>query len=94
MKFRVERLIKVEHLRRYVREVDHEAESGPLVDKITTDAVAPSETISAINYILEEGGGGGGGGLVSRSVSIEAPTEEALESGFGQGPGKCYPHGK
>ena len=48
----MERLIKAGHLRRYVREVNRRAESRPLEDRITTGATAPSETISAINYIL------------------------------------------
>ena len=49
LKFLVERLIKVGHLIRYVKEVDSGVESGPPADKITT---ALSETRSAITNIL------------------------------------------
>ena len=48
----VEKLIKVGHLRRYVREVDREVESVPRADKIKVGAVAPSESRPTINYIL------------------------------------------
>ena len=41
-----------QHLRRYVREVDHGAESMPLVDRITVDTVFLSESRPAINYLL------------------------------------------
>ena len=53
LKFLVERLIKAGHLKRYVREGDRGAKSGPSADKITTVEVAPSESRLAINYILE-----------------------------------------
>ena len=52
LKFLVERLIKAGLLRRYVREVDHEVESMPTADKITTGAATLSESKPAINYIL------------------------------------------
>ena len=48
----MERLIKAGHPRRYVREVDHEAQSESIVDGITAGVVAPSESRPAINYIL------------------------------------------
>ena len=48
----VERLIKVGHLRRYVREVNHEVESTPTADIITAGAAAPSKFKPAINFIL------------------------------------------
>ena len=40
------------HLTRYVKEVDRGAESMPIADRITVDATTPSESRSAINYIL------------------------------------------
>ena len=48
----VERLIKVGHLRRYVREVDCGAESVPTADRITTGPAVLFESRLAINYIL------------------------------------------
>ena len=48
----VERLIKAGHLIRYVKEVDCGAKSMPTVNRITVGAAAPSESGSAINYIL------------------------------------------
>ena len=51
-KFLVEKLIKVGHLRRYVKEVDHGDEIGKVTDKITVGVVIPSESRPAINYIL------------------------------------------
>ena len=48
----VENLIKVGHVRRYIREIDHRVESGQVADRVTTSAVAPSESRPAINYIL------------------------------------------
>ena len=53
LKFMVERLIKAEHLRRYVREVDCGAESGPTVDRITASTTTPLESRPTINYTLE-----------------------------------------
>ena len=52
LKFMVERLIKERHLRRYVKEVDCEAESRPLGDRITVGATVLSESKPTINYIL------------------------------------------
>ena len=43
LKFPVERLIKVGHLRRYIREVDHKEESAPTSSKVTTGVIAPPE---------------------------------------------------
>ena len=51
LKFIVGRLIKVGHIRRYVREVDRGAESEPPVDRITTGAATPSKSKTTINYI-------------------------------------------
>ena len=52
LKFIVEKLIKVGHLRRYIKEVDHEEGSAPTPRKTTTSIVAPPEPRPAINYIL------------------------------------------
>ena len=52
LKFLVKRLIKAKHLRRYIREVDHEEESAPIAGKITTGVTAPPKSRPAINYIL------------------------------------------
>ena len=52
LKFIVERLIKVGHLRRHVREVDRGAASMPIADRITASVIAPSESRPTINYIL------------------------------------------
>ena len=52
LKFMVERLIKVEHLRRYVREVDRGAESRPPAYRITSSTAVPSKSRLAINYKL------------------------------------------
>ena len=51
LKFMVEKLIKAGHLKRYVREPDHELESGQVVDKITTGVTTPTKFRLAINYI-------------------------------------------
>ena len=48
----VETLIKVGHLKRYIREIDDKVESGQAADRVTFAATAPSESRSAINYIL------------------------------------------
>ena len=48
----VEKLIKVGHLKTYVREADRRAKSGPPADRITTGAAVSSESKPAINYIL------------------------------------------
>ena len=50
LKFLVERLIKEEHLRRYIREV--EEGSAPTADRTITGKVTPPEPRPAINYIL------------------------------------------
>ena len=52
LKFLVEKLIKVRHLSRYVKEGDHGEESGQAMDRITTGATIPIESRPAINYIL------------------------------------------
>ena len=48
----VEKLIKVGHLGRYIREIDHGVESEPVADKVITVVATPSESRPAINYIL------------------------------------------
>ena len=48
----VEKLIKVGHLKRYIKEIDHGVESGQVANRITTDVAAPSESKPAINYKL------------------------------------------
>ena len=48
----MERLIKVGHLRRHIREVDRGAAFVPIADRITASVIAPSESRPTINYIL------------------------------------------
>ena len=52
LKFLVKRLIKAGNLRRYVREVDRGAESGPTTYRITASMAALLESRPTINYIL------------------------------------------
>ena len=52
LKFMVERLIRAGHLRRYIREVDHEEEPAPIVDRIKTGVAMLPEPRPTINYIL------------------------------------------
>ena len=52
LKFLMEKLIKERHLRRYIREPDHEVESGQAVDRIVADLTIPTESRPAISYIL------------------------------------------
>ena len=52
LKFLVEKLIKVGHLRRFIREIDHWVELGQAVDRITASTATPSESRPTINYIL------------------------------------------
>ena len=52
LKFMIGRVIKVGHLRRYIREVDREEEFAPVIGRITTSAVAPPKPRPAINYIF------------------------------------------
>ena len=52
LKFLVEKLIKDDHLRGYVKEGDHKEESGQAADRIVTGATIPLESKPAINYIL------------------------------------------
>ena len=52
LKFLVEKLIKARRLKRYIIEIDHGVESSKVVDIITVDTVAQSESRLAINYIL------------------------------------------
>ena len=48
----VEKLIKARHLRRYIKEIDHEVESGQATDKVATVVATSSESRPTINYIL------------------------------------------
>ena len=48
----MENLIKVGHLRRYIRELDHGVESGQAVNKIIAGTAVSSESRPTINYIL------------------------------------------
>ena len=48
----VERLIKVRHLIRYIREVNYGEEFAPIVDRIITGVAAQFEYKLTINYIL------------------------------------------
>ena len=52
LKFMVERLIKARHLKRYIREVDHEEISAPTSGRATTGIVSLPEPRPTINYIL------------------------------------------
>ena len=52
LKFMVEKVIKVGHLKRYVKEPDHGVELGQATNKITTDVITPKKSRLAINYIL------------------------------------------
>ena len=52
LKFLVEKLIKVGHLRRYVKVDDHIEESGQATDRVMAGSTIPSESRPAINYIL------------------------------------------
>ena len=48
----VEKLIKARHLMRYIRKIDDGVESRQAANKVTAVVVAPSESRSAINYIM------------------------------------------
>ena len=48
----VERLIKAGHLRRYIKEVDHEEEFTPTACRITIGVAVPPESRPAIKYII------------------------------------------
>ena len=48
----VERLIRTDHLKRYVREMVREAEASPVVERIAASAELPLEPRPTINYIL------------------------------------------
>ena len=52
LKYMVERLIKVGHLKRHINEVNRREESAHIAGRITTSITAPSESRSTINYIL------------------------------------------
>ena len=48
----VEKLIRADHLKRYVREMVRGAEAAYAVERITTSAELPPEPRPTINYIL------------------------------------------
>ena len=48
----MEKLIKEGNLKRYIRELDHQVESGQATNRITANATVPLESKPAINYIL------------------------------------------
>ena len=52
LKFLVEKLIRVGHLRRYIREPVRGAETAPAVERVIAGVELPSEPRPAINYIL------------------------------------------
>ena len=52
LKFLVERLIKVGHLKRYIREVDGGEEFAPIAKKTIAGVAALSKSRPTINYIL------------------------------------------
>ena len=52
MKFLVERLIKVDHHRRYVWETASGAEAAPTIERIAASTKLPPEPRPTINYIL------------------------------------------
>ena len=52
LKFLVEKLVKVRHLKRYINEVDHREESGPATDRIAVEAATLLKPKPFINYIL------------------------------------------
>ena len=52
LEIHVERLIRADHLRRYVRETVHGNEAAPVVERIATSAELPPEPRPTINYLL------------------------------------------
>ena len=52
MKFPVERLIRADHLRRYVRETTSGAKAAPTIERIAASKELPLEPRPTINYIL------------------------------------------
>ena len=48
----MEKLIKVGHLWRYVKEVDHGEKKGKVADRVIVGVAIPSESRLTINYIL------------------------------------------
>ena len=52
LKFLVERLIKVGHLRRYIRETIHTTKAALEIERIAASAELPLESRPTINYIL------------------------------------------
>ena len=68
----MDRLIKVGHLKRYVKEVDHGAESRTPANKITIGMAAPSETRTTINYIL--------GGSFDDQYQLKSQQKKLLRS--------------
>ena len=68
----MERLIKAGDLRRYVREVDRRAESGPTVERITVGAATLLEFRPTINYIL--------GGLFDNQYQSKCQQKKLLRA--------------
>ena len=52
LKLLVEKLVKVEHLRMYIKEADHKEKPGPTVDRIAAGAATPPKPTPVINYML------------------------------------------
>ena len=52
LKFLVEKLIRVGHLRRYIRELTRKVETAPVVERIVASSKLPSKPRPTINYIL------------------------------------------
>ena len=68
----MEKLIRVGHLRRYVRETVHGAEVASVVERITTSAELPPKPQPTINYIL--------GGLVDDQYQSKSQKKRLLHA--------------
>ena len=66
-------MIKVGHLRRYVKEVDHREESRLATNGIIARAAIPLESRSAINYLLGDPSNGSISQSANRRISSEPP---------------------
>ena len=66
----VEKLIRVGHLRRYIREMVCIAKATPTVERIATDAELPPEPRLTINYILD--------GLIDDQYQSKRPKKRLL----------------
>ena len=83
LKFLVERLIKIGHLRRYIKEVDREEESPPTSGRVTTDMIVAQAKACHKLYT---------GRTARRSVPIKTLTKEAPKSNHDQSSGERSPH--